>query len=348
MAKTIRLSQLSHGAGCACKIRPGVLTEVLAKLPRVRNARVITGHENNEDAAVYKLDAKTAVVETLDFFTPMVDDPFVFGQVAAANAISDIYAMGAKPLFALNIVGFAANDLPLTMLSEILRGGAEKAAEAGIPVLGGHSIDDPEPKYGMAVTGLVHPKRVLKNSGARAGDVLILTKPLGSGIISTAIKRGKAKPAVAAAAIEVMTRLNRDAGEVFAQPKFGVHALTDVTGFSLLGHLLEMCRGAKLTAKLSLSQIPFIEGVGALAMADVIPGGTRANLKFVSPSVKFHPLIAEPLRYMLADAQTNGGLLAAVPRTKAKAVLHALHGRTMAAAVIGEFVKGPARVVVDA
>ena len=306
------------------------------------------GHSTSDDAAVYRLDARTAVVETVDFFTPMVDDPFVFGQIAAANAISDIYAMGARPIFALNVVGFPVQTLPLSVFSEILRGGAEKAQEAGIPVLGGHSIDDPEPKYGMAVTGLVHPRRVLTNAGARAGDLLVLTKPLGSGIISTGIKRGKASPSVIAAAIAVMRELNRDAGEVLAKPAHGVHALTDVTGFGLLGHLLEMCKGARLGARLVLSAVPFIEGVGALARADVVPGGTRANLAFVSPSVKFPSGLPEPLQLMLADAQTNGGLLAAVPPGKVQGVLRALRRRrTLAAAVIGAFVAGKPRVVVE-
>lgn len=321
---------------------------MLRRLPKVTNPNVLVGHATSDDAAVYRLDARTAIVETIDFFTPMVDDPYVFGQIAAANALSDIWAMGARPLFALNVVGYPAQTQPLALLSEILRGGADKAHEAGVPVLGGHSIDDPEPKYGMAVTGVVHPNRVLTNAGARAGDVLVLTKPLGSGIISTGIKRGKAPRAVVARAIAAMSRLNRDAGEVFAKPGAGVHALTDVTGFGLLGHLLEMCRGAKLGAELSVSAVPFLEGTGALARAEVIPGGTRANLKFVAPHVAFDAELPEPLQLMLADAQTNGGLLAAVAPARVSAVLAALRRRkTLAAAAIGRFVPGPPRVRVQ-
>jgi len=344
----VRLSQLSHGAGCACKLRPALLAQALHGLPAVVDPRVRVGHGTRDDAAVYQLDAKTAVVQTLDFFTPMVDDPYVFGQVAAANALSDIYAMGARPIFALNVVAFPSQTLPVSILKKILRGGADKAAEAGVAVVGGHSIDDPEPKYGMAVTGLVHPGRVLTNAGGRPGDVLVLTKPVGTGVLCTAIKQGKASRAEVRAVTAVLTRLNRDAGEVFARPALGVRALTDVTGFSLLGHLLEMCEGAGLGARLHLSRIPFIEGAGALAAADVVPGGTRANLKFVAPKVRFQRDIPAPLRLLLADAQTNGGLLAAVPKAKLRATLAALErAGTLVAAVVGELVAGPSRVSVE-
>jgi selenide,water dikinase len=348
MAAPIRLSQLSHGAGCACKLRPADLAEVLRGLRTLPDPRALVGHQTSDDAAVYRLNATQAVVETIDFFTPMVDDPYTFGQIAAANAISDIYAMGARPLFALNVVAFPSRDLPLRILREILRGGADKAAEASIAVLGGHSIDDPEPKYGMAVTGLVHPRRILTNAAARAGDVLVLTKPIGVGLISTGIKKGKASPAVAKGAIDSMRMLNRAAGEVLARRDLGVHALTDVTGFSLLGHLLEMCRGAHLGARLHLAAVPVLPGALELARRDVVPGGTRANLAWVAPHVRFPRGLSEPERLLLADAQTNGGLLAAVPPRQVKRVVAALRrAKTLAAAVIGEFVAGPARVVVD-
>lgn len=347
-AQTIRLSQLSHGAGCACKLRPADLAQVLRQLPTFPDRRALVGHQTSDDAAVYRLNATQAVVETIDFFTPMVDDPYVFGQIAAANAISDIYAMGATPLFALNVVAFPSRELPLSILAKILRGGSDKAAEAGIAVLGGHSIDDPEPKYGMAVTGLVHPRRILTNAAARAGDLLVLTKPIGVGIISTGIKKGKASPAVARGAIESMRRLNRDAGQVFAQRRFGVHALTDVTGFSLLGHLLEMCRGAKLGATLWRDAVPVLPGALELAAREVVPGGTRANLAWVSPHVSFPRNLSEPERLLLADAQTNGGLLAAVPARRLPAVIAALKRRhTLAAHIIGQFASGPPRVRVQ-
>lgn len=344
-----RLSELSHGAGCACKLRPADLAQVLKRIPVRPDPKVLVGHTTSDDAAVYRLDARTGVISTADFFTPMVDDPKTFGRIAAANALSDVWAMGGRPLMAINLVAFPAKTLPLSWLHAILAGGAEKADEAGIAVVGGHSIDDPEPKYGMAVTGFVDPKRVLTNAAGRPGDLLVLTKPLGVGIVATAIKRKKAPPAVIKRAIESMTTLNKVAGELFAKPDSGVRALTDVTGFGLLGHLLEMCRGAKLGAELDLGAIPFLEGVGALAQADVVPGGTRANLEFVAPSVDFPEGLPEFLQLMLADAQTNGGLLAAVEPKRAAALVRRLErAGTLSASVIGRLVAGPARIRVHA
>ena len=297
------------------------------------------GFATNDDAAVYRLAPGLAVVETVDFFPPVVDDPFQFGAIAAANALSDIYAMGARPLFALNLVGFP-KELPLTILEKILAGGQAKADEAGIPILGGHSVQDPEPKYGMAVTGVVHPKKVLTNAGAKPGDVLILTKPLGSGIATTAIKRGVASKALTKRVVAVMSALNRAAGEVFASGKFKVNALTDVTGFGLLGHLLEMMKGAKAKALLSLERIPIIQEVPALAAQGVVPGGTKANLTHVSKSVRFPEGLPDDIRWVLADAQTNGGLLASVPARDARKALIALEKAGVDAALIGEVARG--------
>jgi len=297
------------------------------------------GFATNDDAAVYRLSPGLAVVETVDFFPPVVDDPFQFGAIAAANALSDIYAMGARPLFALNLVGFP-KELPLTLLEKILAGGQAKADEAGIPILGGHSVQDPEPKYGMAVTGVVHPKKVLTNAGAKPGDVLILTKPLGSGIATTAIKRGVASKALMKRVVAVMSALNRASGEVFASGKFKVNALTDVTGFGLLGHLLEMMKGAKAKALLSLERIPIIQEVPALAAQGVVPGGTKANLTHVSKSVRFPEGLPDDIRWVLADAQTNGGLLASVPARDARKALIALEKAGVDAALIGEVARG--------
>ena len=297
------------------------------------------GFATNDDAAVYRLTAGLAVVETVDFFPPVVDDPFQFGAIAAANALSDIYAMGARPLFALNLVGFP-KELPLSMLSKILAGGQSKADEAGIPILGGHSIQDPEPKYGMAVTGVVHPKKVLTNAGAKPGDVLILTKPLGSGIATTAIKRGMASKALTKRVVAIMSALNRSAGEVFASGKFKVNALTDVTGFGLLGHLLEMMTGAKARALLALERIPIIQEVPTLASQGVVPGGTKANLAHVAKRVRFPEGLPEDIQWVLADAQTNGGLLASVPARDARKALLALDKAGVDAALIGEVVRG--------
>ena len=293
------------------------------------------GFSTNDDAAVYRLTPGLAVVETVDFFPPVVDDPFQFGAIAAANALSDIYAMGARPLFALNLVGFPDGQ-PLSVLSKILAGGQSKADEAGIPILGGHSVRDPEPKYGMAVTGVVHPKKVLTNAGAKPGDVLLLTKPLGSGIATTAIKRGLASKQLSKRVVGVMSALNRAAGEVFASGKFKVHALTDVTGYGLLGHLLEMMTGAKARAVLDLERIPLISEVAGLAEQGVVPGGTKANLAHVKKKVRFPEGLPEHIQWVLADAQTNGGLLASVPARHALKALKALEVADVDAALIGE------------
>ena len=305
------------------------------------------GFATHDDAAVYRLSATEAVVSTVDFFPPVVDDPFAFGQIAAANALSDIWAMGARPLFALNLVAFPTRALPMETLARILQGGLSKADEAGIPVLGGHSVDDPEPKYGMAVTGVVHPRRILTNAGGRPGDVLLLTKPLGSGIATTAIKRGVATPALERSVVELMSRLNRAAGEVLASGRFPVHALTDVTGFGLIGHLTEMAMGARLRAHLFLERVPILAGVPALAEQGVVPGGTTANLEHFGPHVRFPAGLPEAIRHVLADAQTNGGLLAAVPPAALPRAGRALDRAGVEFAVIGELRRGRSGIDVE-
>jgi selenide,water dikinase len=292
---------------------------------------------------VYQLDETQAIVETVDFFTPVVDDPYWFGRIAAANALSDVWAMGARPLFALNLVGWPVGKLPMEMLGEVLRGGAEAARLAGAMVLGGHSIDDPEPKYGMAVTGIVHPARVLRNVGARPGDVLVLTKPLGSGIVTTAIKRGVAPAALVERAVEVMATLNRAAGEALAASG-AVHALTDVTGFGLLGHGWEMAEGSGVAFRIRAAAVPVLDGVHELAARDVVPGGSKANLKWVAPSLHVDAALPATTAIVLADAQTNGGLLAAVDPERADAVLAALREAGVVPAVIGDVLAGPPRI----
>lgn len=299
--------------------------------------RVLVGTE--DDAGVYQLSAELAIVQTVDFFTPVVDDPYDFGAIAAANALSDIYAMGAKPLTALNLVAFP-KDGPLEVLGEIMRGGAEKAREAGVVVIGGHSIDDKEPKYGMAVTGVVHPKKLTLKSGARPGDALVLTKPLGIGIISSAIKAGRAPHAMIETATANMKSLNKAASE--AMVEVGVTGATDITGFGLLGHLHEMLHTSGVSARLVLSRIPIIDGVQALAKSGV-PGGTRTNLKYVSDKVAWAEGITEEEKLMLADAQTSGGLLIAVSPDKLDALLAGLAARgVQTRAVIGEVLEGKA------
>jgi selenide,water dikinase len=322
------------------------LAQVLRRLPKVDDPRALVGHETRDDAAVYRLSPTEAIVETVDFFTPVVDDPYWFGRIAAANAFSDVWAMGGRPIFALNLVAFPVGKLPMEVLAEILRGGSESAALVGAPILGGHSIDDPEPKYGMAVTGLVHPDRILRNVGARPGDQLLLTKPLGSGILTTAIKRGTATPEQIAGVTAVMAELNRAAGEVLAASG-AVSALTDVTGFGLLGHAWEMAEGSKVILHLDASAIPVQPDAVMLAERDVVPGGSKANLAWVSPHVRFDPAVPLPLRVVFADAQTNGGLLAAVHPDRFPTVMRLLADRGVAAAHIGDVRKSSESAVPD-
>ncbi len=288
---------------------------------------------------MYRIDGGQAIVETVDFFTPVVDDPYWFGRIAAANAFSDIWAMGARPLFALNLVGWPVSKLSMETLGEVLRGGAESARLAGAAILGGHSIDDPEPKYGLAVTGIVHPERILRNVGARPGDVLLLTKPLGSGIVSTAIKRGIAPKPLVDRIVEVMSALNRSAGEILAASG-AVHALTDVTGFGLLGHGWEMAEGSRATFRVRLAAVPLVDGVHDLAAQDVVPGGSKANLAWVTPNVRFAPGLPATAPIVLSDAQTNGGLLAAVDAAQVEPLLAQLRAAGVDARAIGDVVEG--------
>jgi selenide,water dikinase len=280
-------------------------------LPPIVDPAVLVGPETSDDAAVYRLTDDLALVLTVDYFTPIVDDPYAFGQIAAANSLSDVYAMGGRPVLMLSIVGFPKDRLPLGLLGEILKGGAEKAREAGVSVAGGHSIDDPEPKVGYVVAGLVHPARIWKNVGARPGDRLVLTKPIGTGIVSTAIKKGAAPAGAVEAAIRAMGSLNRAAAEAAAAVP--VHAVTDVTGFGLLGHLREMTSGSSVRARLSAARIPLLPDVVDLAAAGMVPGGTTRNLKAVAAATRWDPAVSEPLRVVIGDAQTSGGLLVATP-----------------------------------
>jgi len=307
----IKLTQFTHGLGCACKMQPADLESILKKLPVTTDPNVLVGNASGDDAAVYLVNTEQAIVQTLDFFTPIVDDPYDFGAIAAANALSDIYAMGAKPLFALNIVAFPVQRLPLEVLEQILLGAADKATEAGISIIGGHSIEDTEPKFGMCVTGLVHPQKAWKNIGAQPGDALILTKPLGTGIISTAVKSGLANETATAEACKWMKQLNHKASLAFS--KFPVNACTDITGFGLAGHLSEMTRGSNVNAEIVFNSLPFMGQVKELAMAGAIPGGTHRNLGFYKEWISWSTVLSETEKLMFCDAQTSGGLLVAVP-----------------------------------
>jgi selenide,water dikinase len=308
-----RLTQLSHGAGCACKLPPGLLHDLVAELPRSGDPALLVGHDTADDAAVYRVSDELAIVSTADFFTPIVDDPYDFGRVAATNALSDVYAMGGTPVTALNLVAYSVESLGTEPLRAILRGGADAAGAAGVSIVGGHSIDDAEPKYGLAVTGVVHPERVVRNSTARVGDALFLTKPVGGGVASTALKRGVGAPSLAAAAVEVMTTLNRDAAH--AALAAGPSAMTDVTGFGLLGHLHELCEASGVAAEVEAGAVPAIDGVLELLRTDEPPvaGGTRRNRDWVEPWVEWSPQVSEDRRWLLCDAMTSGGLLVCAP-----------------------------------
>ena len=313
----IKLTAFSHGGGCGCKIAPAVLTELLAATPiRGLPKDLLVGTETADDAAVYKLNEDQAIVATTDFFTPIVDDPYDFGRIAATNAISDIYAMGGKPIFALALVGMPLEKLPLQVIGKILAGGESVCAEAGIPIAGGHSIDVLEPIYGLVALGLVDPKKIKRNSTAKAGDVLILGKPLGVGILSAALKKGKLSDAGYKAMIEATTKLNTPGQALADLP--GVHAMTDVTGFGLAGHLLEICRGSGLSADVSFSGLPVIDEAVEFVKQDIATGASDRNWKGYGHDVALPAGAPEWQRKLVTDPQTSGGLLVAcAPDTEA-------------------------------
>ncbi len=347
-SERIRLTRFTSGLGCACKLRPQALEKVLAALPAIGDyPNVIVGVDTADDAAVYRVRDDLAIVETVDFFTPVVDDPPAFGAVAAANALSDIYAMGAEPAFALSIVGFPSNRLPLSALEDILRGAQGIAEQAGIPIIGGHTIDDSEPKFGLAVTGFVHPDRIWTNAGARPGDAIILTKPLGLGIMSTALKAGLLEPDDEIRIQQIMSELNKTAAEVLR--RFEVHACTDVTGFGLLGHVREMAVASSTDVAIDHRSVPIIAGANRLVGAGSVPGGSRNNRDFVEPHVEWDNAVSEVWRVLLCDAQTSGGLLASIPARQGDEAVRALHGAGVAsAAVVGRFTtKGEGRIEVQ-
>jgi selenide,water dikinase len=320
------LTSLSHGAGCGCKIPAADLRRIIGSLPRPTDPAVLVGHATADDAGVYRLRDDLALVQTVDFFTPIVDDPFRFGRIAAANALSDVYAMGATPITALNLVAFPLAQLGDEVLEAVLRGGADAVSEAGAALLGGHSIDDPEPKYGMAVTGVVHPEELLTNAGGRAGDELVLSKPLGAGAASTALKRGLEASAVMDAAVGVMSQLN--AGAAQQARAAGAHALTDVTGFGLLGHLHELAEASGLAAEVEAEAIPAIPGVLELLDDDLaLAGGSRRNRAWAEGFASFGSGVSEARRRLACDAMTSGGLLAALPPGRGGEVHGALVGR---------------------
>jgi len=334
----IRLTQYTHGLGCACKIRPQNLEKILKKFKALPSEFTQVGFETSDDAAVYRLNDDVSIVSTVDFFTPIVDNPFDFGRIAAANSLSDIYAMGAKPLFALNVAAFPEKRLPMSVLEQILAGAHEIAQKAGIPILGGHTIEDNEPKFGLAVTGTVHPDKIWRNTGAQPGDALILTKPIGLGILTTALKRGLLSKSIKNLIISIMSELNSESAEIIR--RYPVHACTDVTGFGLLGHLWEMLNGGTISATVQYSQVPVIPDTVNMVRRNVIPGGTDANLEYLQDKIVWKKSTSRITRIVLSDAQTSGGLLVAIPEPDADQMVKELQQKgILNAARIGYFEK---------
>ena len=341
MAETIRLTTTAKAAGCAAKLSPSLLDSVLKRLPPQTDPNLLVGFETSDDAAVYRLTDDLAIVQTVDFFTPIVDDPAQFGQVAAANSLSDVYAMGGRPISALTIVAFPASGAP-EILEEILRGGLAKMSQADCTVVGGHSIRDDELKFGYAVTGLIHPEKIWKNVGARPGDILLFTKPLGTGVISTALKQGLAEQAWVTAATASMTRLNREAADALHEVEAAlkkdtpVHAVTDVTGFGLLGHAREMAIGSGVSMKINHKQIAYLPGAVEAARGHFFSGGMKNNRDFCESCVSFADDVPEEFRALLFDPQTSGGLLVSIAPESANSALAAFERHQVPGRAIGE------------
>ncbi|MGB8363975.1 MAG: selenide, water dikinase SelD [Rhizomicrobium sp.] len=343
----IRLTELAHGGGCGCKLAPSVLVDILKGVPQMNPvADLLVGLETSDDAAVYRINDDQAIVATTDFFMPIVDAPYDFGRIAACNALSDVFAMGARPIFALAIVGMPVAKIGVDTVRAILAGGNAVCTEAGIPIAGGHSIDSVEPIYGLVAMGTVDPNKILRNSTARSGDVLILTKRLGVGIFSAALKKNILGECEYAEMLSSMTQLNSVGAELAHLP--GVHAMTDVTGFGLLGHALEMCRGSSLSLQVDMSAVPVFSAALELAERGIVTGASRRNWESYGCDVAVPAPFAEWRRNVLCDPQTSGGLLIACARTAATTVLDLLMRRNYAySCLIGEFDHGPAKITIS-
>ena len=323
---------------------PGDLNKAICDLPQMSNSRLVRGLASPDDAGVYKLTDSLAIIQTIDFFTPIVDDPYTFGQIAATNALSDVYAMGGKPLTAMNVVCFPTKSLDISVLKDILRGGVDKILEAGALLVGGHTIDDKELKYGLSVTGTVHPKRLITNSGAKAGDKLILTKPLGTGIVSTAVKAKMADEETAAKVAKCMATLNRKASELMQEIK--VHACTDITGFGFIGHAAQMAQNSRVSINIFSTSVPLLPRAEEFAKQGFYPGGSRRNREFYSSCVKITGGVPDHMQAILFDAQTSGGLLISLAPRKAELLLNKLRQAGVDdAVIIGEVVSEPRGVV---
>ena len=341
----IRLTQQVKAGGCASKLAPGTLNQVLSRLPKQHDANLLVGFESSDDAGIYRISSEQALVQTVDFFSPMVDDPFTYGRIAATNALSDIYAMGGRALTALSLVCFPQEG-DLWVLEQILRGGLSVMEQAGCTVLGGHSVRDAEIKFGYAVTGLIHPDHVLRNTTARPGDALLFTKAIGTGVITTALKQGKAQPEWVEAAITSMTALNKAAGEIISRPEFQVHAATDVTGFGLMGHARELAFGSNVCLRIDPASITLLDGAVDAVRLGCIPGGLLANRDFADCVVEETVAVEPNLRALLFDPQTAGGLLLSVPPERAQPLIAELqsagypHTRQ-----IGAVFEGPPKIL---
>jgi selenide, water dikinase len=344
METPVRLTQFSHGGGCGCKISPATLSKILAESPiRQMPPQLLVGIESSDDAAVYQLNEHQAIIATTDFFTPIVDNPFHFGQIAATNALSDVYAMGGQPIFALAILGMPLDKLPVTVIQEIIAGGESICARAGIPIAGGHSIDTLEPIYGLVAMGTVHPNNVKRNNQAKAGDVLILGKPLGVGILSAALKKGRLSDAGYAEMLATTTQLNTP-GTALAHIS-GVHAITDVTGFGLAGHLLEICRGSKLAATVKFTDLPILSDATIFAEDGIVTGASQRNWDSYGANIRLADGYASWQRNLFTDPQTSGGLLVACSPETANEVLAIFADQGFShARIIGELAQGSAEL----
>lgn len=348
MSASVRLTQWVSCVGCAAKMEAGTLGKVLSRLPPSHDPNLLVGIGTNDDAGVYRIGENLALVNTVDFFPPIVDDPYDFGRIAAANALGDVYAMGGRPVTAMNLVAFPKEGLSLDVLHDILRGGADKLAEAGVALVGGHSVADPEPKYGLAVTGLVDPARVVTNAGARPGDRLVLTKPIGTGIVTTALKQNAADAQSVARVIESMAHLNRRAAELMVEA--GAHACTDITGYGLLGHALEMATASGVALRIAHRHVPHFPAALALIARGITSSGLASNRRAFSGKTHFDAAVPETWRDLLFDAQTSGGLLIALPEAAASQIVEQLAAEGhLGVAVIGRVESGAngARILVE-
>jgi len=345
MDNKFRLTQMTTASGWAAKIGPETLAQVLCHIPRNTDENLLVGIDTSDDGAVYKINEDTAIIQTVDFFTPVVDDPYIFGQIAATNSISDIYAMGGEPKLAMNIIGFPTCLSP-DVMTEILKGGNDKVLEAGALIVGGHTVEDDEPKYGLTVTGFIHPNDVITNSNAKIGDVLVLTKPIGTGIVNTAIKADMASKDAYNEAVKIMTTLNKKAKD--AMINVGVNSCTDVTGFGLLGHGLEMAKGSNVTIELNSKKIPVIKEAHDLAKMGIIPAGAYSNKAFIGDNVRISEDIEESLKDIMFDPQTSGGLLISVDKNKIDQLMEELKVLDTKYSIIGKVIeKGEHYIIVE-